>query len=114
MNKKTRKTQVYGMPRPAIDVLVDAGINLSPNDARRCLVALSKAGFFIGPREPTNSMLEAYLSAVQPAPMTPGSTLNAIAKARARWQAMARAATAVAISWHNSEYWSANGEDVHV
>lgn len=136
MNKKERQTQVYGAPRAAIDILVDAGLGLSPRDAKRCLIALTKAGFFIGPREPTNSMLEAYLKAVLPGPVSPGSILNAIAKARLRWKAMAQEATQVAISWHNSEHWSrsvavstaefdsadagsspaatANGEDLHV
>lgn len=92
------RVQIYERPaRSARDVLAEA-LNITAAQATDGLIALLRAGFYIGPIEPTNSMLEAYLSAMKPAPKRTLSILNAIGKARRRWKAMAEAGNRVAMS----------------
>lgn len=88
---------VYPVCRPAIDVLREAA-NLTQHDARAALRALVKAGYVVAPREPTNSMLDAYMHALRSQPSTTRSCILNVAKARKRWLAMGGAGTQVAMS----------------
>lgn len=100
--KNRRFAEVYGTPPCATDILA-AALGIDHDAARTGLIALIKSGFFIGPREPTNSMLVAYMEAIYPAPSTPSSSAQAVGNARRRWRAMAIAGTAIAMSKANSE-----------
>ncbi len=100
---KVRKLlEVYETPDCATDILVKHG-GVTHQSARQCLKALAEHGYFVGPREPTNTMLRAYLDAIRPAPVRIDSILQGIAKARKRWKAMAQEATELALSLNNSE-----------
>jgi hypothetical protein len=100
--KRRKLLEVYELPPCATDVVAEA-LRISSADARKALIALLKAGFFIGPREPTNAMLVAYMNAVFPAPSNPSTSVQSIAKARKRWKAMSEAGTKLALSRLNSE-----------
>ena len=100
--RRRKFSEVYETPPCATDILADI-LDISPDKARAALVSLVSAGFFFGPREPTNSMLIAYMDAVYPGPSTPWAITQAIGKARRRWKAMSEAGTKVALSNVNSE-----------
>jgi hypothetical protein len=88
---------VLDEPESAPKVLAEA-LGITPRQAREGLRALVKAGYVIGPREPTNAMLLAYITSYGQVPVNPATTITAVGKARRRWQAMAEQATAVALS----------------
>lgn len=82
---------------PAAEVLADY-LKIDHDVALEALRVLVRAGWYLGPREPTNAMLVAYLEAVGRRPTKPDSVVNALAKARKRWKAMALMATRAALS----------------
>lgn len=92
-------TPVFDEPESAVAV-VARETGETAERAREILRALVKAGYVIGPREPTNAMLHAYITSYGEIPSNPASTITAIGKARRRWQAMADKATAMTLSMH--------------
>ena len=88
---------VLDEPEAASAVLARA-LGVTPSRARDGLRALVAAGYVIGPREPTNAMLLAYITSYGEVPVNPASTITAVGKARRRWRAMADKATAMALS----------------
>lgn len=88
---------VFDEVRPAIEVLAEA-LGISTHDAREALRAVVLAGYVIGPREPTNAMLVAYITSYGPMPVNPSTVVTAVGKARSRWRAMAEQATAMTLS----------------
>lgn len=87
---------VYDKPPPAVGVLAKA-MGVSRSKAIEGLRALIEAGYGIGPREPTNGMLAAYIETTTP-PRHHQAVITAVGKARARWQAMLAHGTEMAFS----------------
>lgn len=92
----TDEDTLFGQATPAITVLVDR-LGCDVTTASGALRALIEAGYAIVPREPTESMLVAYLTTYVP-PVTPSATIRGIIKARKRWKRMCEAVCAVAMS----------------
>lgn len=82
---------------PAPLVLAEA-LGLTFDQAIAGLRALSKEGYAIAPRIPTNSMLAAYCYAYGSPPQRVEGVMVQLGKARKRWRAMAAAGTRVALS----------------
>jgi hypothetical protein len=91
-----RSAPVYEKPRPARLILARA-LGISTDEAGDALAALIQGGYGIGPRNPTNGMLVAYMEALTP-PTNHESVITAIGKARVRWQAMLAQGTEMAMS----------------
>lgn len=91
------RVDLFDTSPSAAQVLADH-LKIDHDVALEALRALVKAGWYLGPREPTNAMLVAYLEAVGRPPVKRDTILNALAKARKRWKAMALAATRAALS----------------
>ena len=81
----------------AAQILADH-LNIEFDVALEALRVLAKAGWYLGPHEPTNAMLLAYLEAIGRMPSKPATVINSIAKARRRWKAMGEKGTQVALS----------------
>lgn len=92
-----RAPQIIAEPGCATQIMADTGL-ISRDDARAVLTALIKAGFIVAPLEPTNSMFEAYMTAMKPHARTRRTIICNIGKARLRWKAMANAGMKVAFS----------------
>lgn len=88
---------MFDAPEPALAVVSDA-LGLKTTDARRLLKKLAKAGWVVVPREPTNAMLFAYISAYGRPPTKASTVIHGIGKARKRWKAMAGAGMRLAMS----------------
>lgn len=97
MGERHPDVPVLDESEPAVTVLARQ-LGISHRQAREALRALVKAGYVIGPREPTNAMLLAYITSYGQVPVNPATTITAVGKARRRWQAMADKATAMALS----------------
>lgn len=93
----SRTEPIYDPPEPATTVVARAG-GLSADAARDVLKALAKAGYFVAPRDPINSMLDAYLNAYGRVPTTTSSVIVGIGKARKRWKAMGEVGTRMALA----------------
>ena len=91
------KVNIFDESPSAIKVIADK-LGITQEAAREALVALVKAGWYIGPREPTNDMLVAYLGAIGQIATNPTTVANSMAKARRRWKAMGESATRAALS----------------
>lgn len=91
------RNPVYDEPPSAIDVLAEA-LGVTNAQAREGLRALVKAGYVIGPREPTNAMLLAYVECYGQPPISMETMITDVGKARMRWRAMGDKATAMAMS----------------
>ena len=82
---------------PAIVVLAEA-IGCDEKTSLDYLRSLAKAGYFIAPQVPTNSMLLAYFESYGTQAINPATVIHNIGKARLRWQAMGREGTEMAMS----------------
>jgi hypothetical protein len=83
-------------PGAAAEVLSQA-LGITTTAARGGIQALLRAGWVVAPREPTNSMLAASVNATAVS-ANPLKVVNAIAKARLRWKAMANEGSKAAMS----------------
>lgn len=90
--------QIFSRPPSAITVLGEA-LGISREEARLALQKVVASGYYIAPREPSNSMFHAYLTSYGMTAKTRGSIIVGIAKARKRWHAMGSAGTRLALSW---------------
>lgn len=94
----TVAVQLFDKIVPAIEVLAKE-LEISPERAKDGLIALIKAGWVIGPLEPSNAMFVAYAEAVVG---TPPRRLHTVAssfgKARKRWKAMGLVGTNIALT----------------
>ena len=97
MPARAPQTPLLDEVEPAIHILAKS-LGITQSKAREALRDLVKAGYVVGPREPTNAMLLAYITSYGQLPVNPATTITAIGKARRRWQAMADRATAMALS----------------
>ena len=89
--------EIIQQPPCATQVMAGTGL-VTRDEARMVLKTLAQNGFFVAPLEPTNSMFEAYIGALN-APSKVHKTIIAhIGKARKRWKAMANAGLKVAFS----------------
>lgn len=95
--RRRERTPIFDEPMPAVDVLAHA-TGLAPDAARDGLLALIRAGYVIGPRDPTNAMLLAYMQSYGQEATNPATVITAIAKARRRWRAMGDKGSAMAVS----------------
>jgi hypothetical protein len=97
MAHRSPDVAVLDEPEAAASVLA-RNLGITPARAREALRSLVAAGYVIGPREPTNAMLLAYITSYGEVPVNPSSVITAVGKARRRWRAMADKATAMALS----------------
>jgi protein-disulfide isomerase-like protein with CxxC motif len=97
MSRRIRNdTPLLQDAEPITPALLAAG--LTDEQARLALKTIIGAGYFVAPREPTNSMLLAYLHSYGQVATNPATTVTSLAKARQRWKAMGEAGTHVAMS----------------
>ena len=94
------RTEIIARPPCATELVATTG-DVSRDVAREILRALIKAGFAVVPMEPTNSMFEAYMTALKQPPHSHKTVIENIGKARKRWKAMAIAGVAVTFSTEN-------------
>lgn len=92
-----RDPEIIAQVPCAIDVFARA-TGVDHKLVRSGLIALARAGFVVAPREPTNSMFDAYLRALRTLPTNPSTVVRNIGKARLRWKAMAEAGMKIALS----------------
>jgi len=78
-------------------VALSSVLGISPAAARGGIQGLLRAGWIVAPREPTNLMLAASVTATK-ASTNPLRLVNAVAKARLRWKAMALEGSKAAMS----------------
>lgn len=89
--------QVFDELKPAVEILSNH-LGITKKEAQEALITLVKEGYFLGPREPTNSMLAAYIRSYGEIPRNPETVITAVGKAKRRWKAMAAEGTAMALS----------------
>lgn len=92
-----RAPEIIEEPPCAAEIAAAAG-GITTDTARDIFRALVKAGFIVAPLEPTNSMFDAYIGALQQPAVNYKSVVANVGKARKRWKAMATAGMAVAFS----------------
>ena len=101
MHHKLRKhhdeNPVYDVPENLIQILTREA-RLNEKEAVKILRVIVSNGYFVGPVEPTNDMLEAYVRSYGQIAKNPRTAILTIAKARKRWQAMGRAGNIIALS----------------
>ena len=96
------KVNLFDESPSAIKILA-SHLGVTEEAARSGLLAVVKAGWYIGPHEPTNTMLVAYMNAIAPAATNHSTIANSMAKARRRWKAMGEMATRTALSKRSSD-----------
>ena len=89
--------EIIASPPCVTEVMAHAGC-ISEGHAYKILIGLAKAGFVVAPLEPTNSMFDAYMLALNMPAKTRKTIIANIGKARQRWKAMAKAGMKVAFS----------------
>lgn len=95
--RRLSENPVFEGPRRAVDVISEK-VNCTIPQAQEILRALIDEGYFIAPRNPTNAMLEAYITSYGPMPKNPKTVITAIGKAKKRWHAMGSKGTSLAMS----------------
>ena len=104
------KDQIYA-PELQFGDAMKRELGMTDAQVYRLLKAVAKAGFVIAPREPANSMIGAYITAVGPMSKHPATVMRHVSKCRKRWKAMALAGTKVVFAaflkqrgyWHKPE-----------
>lgn len=89
--------EIIAQPPCALRVMSEAG-GLSDEQSQAIMLALVRAGFAVVPREPTNSMFDAYIAALQKPSRFHKTIIQHIGKARKRWKAMVDVGQQVAFS----------------